>query len=123
MWIMAFSFYFEFINLAIASNILYSFVLYFTTIGVCYVWPNEVVQPFTCGLGICCSWIAKSTVSEYLPYIYEGLPLYWTPLIQSISGVFLFILTRPLFLESQGQSLATMTNRYSNYKYRLFSKG
>jgi len=49
MWILAIAFYFEIIPLAIAANLCFCFILYFSSVGVAFVWPNECAQPFVCG--------------------------------------------------------------------------
>jgi hypothetical protein len=122
MWVLSISFYWEIIPLAVGANLAFSFVLYFSCIGVCYVWPNECAQPFVCGLGICVNWILKSLVSEILPYIYEGLPLYFTPLIMSAAGTVCFIFMRPLFIETKGKSIQAIADEFARFEYSLLKR-
>ena len=120
MALMALSFYYDWVWLAIASNLVYCFILYFGTLGITYVLTNEISEPFVIGLGCATNWGTKSLISYLLPTIYDNLPLYWTPMIQAMAGLFMWVLIRPLYLESKGKSCKEISDEYAAFKYSIF---
>lgn len=59
MYFLTMAMYFEWINMAVVCTMAYSFWLYFG-LASCYVFPNEVAQPFISGLGYAMNWVSKS---------------------------------------------------------------
>ena len=119
MYLMSIAFYYQCIPMAVTCSLCYSFILYFGTAGLSYIYPNEIVQPFNVGLGYAGNWVFKSAVSLVLPMIYENLPLYMTPLIMSVSGLVIFVFIRPTLLETKGKSFNQIAYEYENYSYSL----
>ena len=119
MYLLALSFYFEWQWFALDVNLFYTFLLYFGTVGITFVFMNEISEPFTVGVAVAVNWIAKSIVNLALPYIYNGLPLFWTPLIMAICGMVLWILIRPLYLESKDKTYVEISKEYSEFKYNI----
>jgi len=64
MWCMSLGFYMNWLYVSVTSNLLFTFILYFSVTGSCFVWPNEVSQPFVVGLGFTVNWIMKNIASE-----------------------------------------------------------
>jgi len=85
-----------------------------------YVWTNEAAQPFVNGLGNSTNWLCKSIVSFILPVIYEDFALYWTPLIMSAAGAFMYIWLRPMIIETKGKSLEGIKLEYAEFKFGVF---
>ena len=96
-------------------------MLYFGLASV-FIFPNEVCQPFVSGLGYAMNWFSKSIMGWILPFLYNGLPIYWTPFIMVCIGILVFIVIRPLILETQGKTFQGIEFEYSKFKYNLFSK-
>lgn len=122
LWLMSLSFYFEMAYLAAFGNMLYTYSIYFGTIGVCYIYPNEIAQPFVLGIGCFINWFVKSVVSKILPFIYLNTPLCVTPMILSTLGLIVFIFIRPFYLESKGKTLKGIYVEFANFKYNLFAR-
>ena len=72
MWLLAFSFYFNFVNLAVCVNLVFIFTLYFGINGICYVFVNELSEPFTVGIGFGVGWGMRAVVGLLLPYMYDN---------------------------------------------------
>jgi hypothetical protein len=56
MWTMALAFYYNWVGLAVAANLVYCFTLYFGMNGIVYVYLNEISEPFMVGIGFAFSW-------------------------------------------------------------------
>ena len=56
MWAMALAFYYNWVGLAVAANLVYCFTLYFGMNGLVYVYMNEISEPFVVGIGFAVSW-------------------------------------------------------------------
>lgn len=80
---------------------------------------NEIGEPFVVGLGLATLWVTKSLVGYVIPLFWNSLPDYWTPIIMVIPAMFLFILIRPLYIETTGKTVAQIRNEYSTLKYKL----
>ena len=56
MWSMALAFYYNWVGLAVAANLLYCFSLEFGINGLLFLYLNEVSEPFVVGIGYAVSW-------------------------------------------------------------------
>jgi len=89
--------------------------------GVVYVYVNEISEPFIVGIGFAVSWGLRALFALVLPYIYDNLPLYWLPMIQAVTGIILFVLYTPLYIETKGQTYVDIAKRFANFKYKMFT--
>ncbi len=122
MWVMAFAFYYDWVDLAVAANLVYCFLLYFGTLGITFVLMNEISEPFVIGLGCATNWATKSILGYILPFIYDNLPLYCTPGIDAFVGLIMWVLIRPLYLESKDKTYKQISDEYANFKYGIFNR-
>jgi len=120
MWLLSFSFYYDIVWLAVVANLVFTFMLYFGGTGPCFVWTNEVAEPFVVGLSLMAGWLISITVSKLFPYLYQYLPLYWTPMTQTIAGTVLFVLYRPFFIETKDKSTQAIRDEFARFKYNIF---
>lgn len=65
-YLLTIAMYFQWIYIAAACNLTYSFFLYYGLASV-FVFPNEVAQPFIVGIGYAMNWVAKSLIGLVLP--------------------------------------------------------
>lgn len=60
MWLLAFAFYFNFVNFAVAINLVFVFTLYLGIHGVTYAFVNELSEPFVVGCSFGWAWVLIS---------------------------------------------------------------
>ena len=89
------------------------------TIGITFVFMNEIAEPFSVGVAMATNWICKSLIGLVLPYIYDGQPLFFTPLIMAFIGMILWVLVRPQYLESKDKTYEQISKEYAEFEYKM----
>lgn len=72
MYLLAVAFYMNWVWFAFSVQLIYSFILNMGTIGITFVFMNEIAEPFSVGVAMATNWICKSLIGLVLPYIYDG---------------------------------------------------
>lgn len=93
--------------------------MYLGTNGICYVFVNELSEPFVVGLGFGVSWALRAILGLIIPIMYDNLELYWTPLIMAGLGIFFWIIFKPLYVEAKDKSYIDICNEYANFQYDI----
>ena len=79
----------------------------------CYVYNNEISQPFVVAMGFSIGFVVRSIVAKTIPLIYENYPLHWTPFCMFFSGTITFLLFRPMLIETKNRSIQAIENDYA----------
>ena len=118
-WGITFCFYFKYGTQAVVCSACYYFACN-QSICVLYVYLNEICEPFVSGISISGLWLTRTIVNIYLPYTFNWQQIYWCPATQVITSTIMFVLIRPLYIESKGKTREQMKKEYKEHKYNLF---
>lgn len=105
------------------SSMAYTYVVYFSYMGVCFLYTNEIAESFNVAVGLVMFWMIRCILAKVIPIQIKTLPLYWIPGFMAITGMGLFIVMRPLIVETRGNSLSKIAQNYSEFKYSIFQLG
>ena len=84
-----------------------------------WAYLNEIAEPFVIGIAFSGLWFTRTIVNIYLPYTFNWQQIYWCPASQVITSTIMFILIRPLYIESKGKTREQMKKEYKEHKYNL----
>lgn len=112
MGFMAVGMYFKLKIVVFVSNVGY-FFFYNVFMGIAFVYPHEVSQPFVVGIGFSVNFGFRAIVAKIFPLIYENFPIYCTPAYMFMMGVVTFIIMRPLMLETKDKSIQAIESDYA----------
>ena len=119
MWLLSLCFYFEMINTAFAVSLIFTLTYWFGNSGVHQVYLNEIAEPFVVGIGFGVNWAMKCIMGLFLPWLFDNVALYWTPLLMTALGLVFYIIFRPLYLETRNKTYTQISEEYADFKYKI----
>ena len=119
MWVLALGFYIESLALATFGVIIFG-AGYGMGIAVSTIYMNEIADPIMVGVGSGLQWVFSSLTMRLTPVLIDKMEAYWLPVVWVVPSLVMFVLIRPLIIETKGKTLLQIKEELGRYKYRFF---